>query len=982
MGVIYDFNQQIIPTDNDYDVVKVVPTGFVLYRENMPSFAFFPGQFVGVKNGIKVNDPESNWKLLEIDSYFAQFGNRRDVIENLPEEFKEVLRKLVTQAAKMSYDRQVDKDTSPEVEENKTDKNIYEIFDKFNSERMNYSSLEEFQEILVKLNDPEKIALQLLPAIFYGLNEVCSSDLYFYGEEVEEMTLEKFIMVLKTSGLDSVRELIEEITNTQGEFAVPYELHEAEDFITSINKFPILEFLRENLDSEEYKAIILLKVKDAASAFLHGFSDKEKSLLKKILSRKFVEMASISLSQKSQENKSLDRFIDLVVNNVYLNLADKGKIGEKFIEDENSDDPNRNSINLLFALADVIHSVLKDISSTEIFLDQLNRHVLSDPEIIELEKKISFGGSSKELLEKEVLNFLREFEKLKNVNLDTSKLIKLSTTLASFAAKILILSGNKSSKFSSFIDEAKKYISNSTEQNKEYDKLESLIQRNYLKILFNKNLKKLFRDLLESDQNSPQNKSEPFISEISISENSLDSVPLKILEQLFLDKDKLYRNKLYDFVALENLDTKLESFILTKDFTSAIEATTTIRNTEVPAYLALFVASIDPRLVNSLSDKENLKKHDYFKGLLKQLENIKAHNLSEEEESLYIRCLSLAAKDFTEISEDELNSFINSINRYIEDEETLHSAINIINNVFKVASFMFGRGENYFKRHQSEIFFLHDKIIENLEVEKVLKLSDEAVSDDYIFNFKQQLRNLNQRGVNYVRSDPVPLNILRNYMNSIQTSAKALKDVSPDAYEEFIKTFIKEFSLYGDHAFLTGIQKLNKILTSTFKNLRNKSVSDVDSFLKLSQTIILGEILLAETIPPFKQKNLYTSISPNLIERESPGTFFSIVTMQHNLNSLFKELESIFYEIKNKHPDKSDEAKKLFLATSILRDNSSSLKHLKLNVTAPAPSEQDKFEGKVYFFDIMTRDPKDFPKIFSNHGTQVLYHNILNPFNT
>ncbi|WP_206067844.1 hypothetical protein, partial [Escherichia coli] len=54
----------------------------------------------------------------------------------------------------------------------------------------------------------------------------------------------------------------------------------------------------------------------------------------------------------------------------------------------------------------------------------------------------------------------------------------------------------------------------------------------------------------------------------------------------------------------------------------------------------------------------------------------------------------------------------------------------------------------------------------------------------------------------------------------------------------------------------------------------------------------------------------------------------------------------------------------------------------KLNVTAPAPSEQDKFEGKVYFFDIMTRDPKDFPKIFSNHGTQVLYHNILNPFNT
>jgi len=68
MGVIYEKNN-IIPTEKDYDIVKYVPEGFVLYRLDSPSSVYYPGQFVGVRNGIKVNSPDSKWVLESVFDY-------------------------------------------------------------------------------------------------------------------------------------------------------------------------------------------------------------------------------------------------------------------------------------------------------------------------------------------------------------------------------------------------------------------------------------------------------------------------------------------------------------------------------------------------------------------------------------------------------------------------------------------------------------------------------------------------------------------------------------------------------------------------------------------------------------------------------------------------------------------------------------------------------------------------------------------------
>lgn len=76
MGVIYEKNN-IIPTEKDYDVVKYVPEGFVLYRLDDPGSVYYSGQFVGVRNGIKVNSPDSKWVLESIFDYAMKVYGRK-----------------------------------------------------------------------------------------------------------------------------------------------------------------------------------------------------------------------------------------------------------------------------------------------------------------------------------------------------------------------------------------------------------------------------------------------------------------------------------------------------------------------------------------------------------------------------------------------------------------------------------------------------------------------------------------------------------------------------------------------------------------------------------------------------------------------------------------------------------------------------------------------------------------------------------------
>jgi hypothetical protein len=87
MGVVYEKNN-IIPTERDYDVVKYVPEGFVLYRLDSPGSVYYPGQFVGVRNGIKVNSPDSKWVLESIFDYAMKVYGRK-AEQTVPAEFSQ-----------------------------------------------------------------------------------------------------------------------------------------------------------------------------------------------------------------------------------------------------------------------------------------------------------------------------------------------------------------------------------------------------------------------------------------------------------------------------------------------------------------------------------------------------------------------------------------------------------------------------------------------------------------------------------------------------------------------------------------------------------------------------------------------------------------------------------------------------------------------------------------------------------------------------
>lgn len=74
MGTFYSITGPIT-TEKDYDVVKRVPEGFVLYHKEYPtSFVFFEGQVIKPKNGVIVNQPDSNWVLEEYETYMQKYG--------------------------------------------------------------------------------------------------------------------------------------------------------------------------------------------------------------------------------------------------------------------------------------------------------------------------------------------------------------------------------------------------------------------------------------------------------------------------------------------------------------------------------------------------------------------------------------------------------------------------------------------------------------------------------------------------------------------------------------------------------------------------------------------------------------------------------------------------------------------------------------------------------------------------------------------
>lgn len=89
MGIIYEGINQI-PTDKDYDIVKVVPPGKVVYKLEDPNKVLFPGQRTSSKNGFKVTGEGAKWTLDDIGSYISRYSNKLDqsTLEKLKEFIK------------------------------------------------------------------------------------------------------------------------------------------------------------------------------------------------------------------------------------------------------------------------------------------------------------------------------------------------------------------------------------------------------------------------------------------------------------------------------------------------------------------------------------------------------------------------------------------------------------------------------------------------------------------------------------------------------------------------------------------------------------------------------------------------------------------------------------------------------------------------------------------------------------------------------
>ncbi len=121
MGIFYGPNGPV-STEKDYDVVKTVPEGYVLYHKEHPtSLVFFGGQTVKVKNGIIVNQPDSNWVLEEYEAYQNKYEQGKSEEEKLA-------------LAYLQYLQTLSEENTEESQEEDTEKAFgYELFDFLNN---------------------------------------------------------------------------------------------------------------------------------------------------------------------------------------------------------------------------------------------------------------------------------------------------------------------------------------------------------------------------------------------------------------------------------------------------------------------------------------------------------------------------------------------------------------------------------------------------------------------------------------------------------------------------------------------------------------------------------------------------------------------------------------------------------------------------------------------------------------------------------
>ena len=143
MGTFYGPNGPV-QNEKDYDVVKTVPPGMVLYNVNDPiNFAFGPGTKLKLKNGVIVNTADSDWVLEEIETYRSKYLHNITLQEDFLKKLK-LLKQLKEEAKKQEKVDQADaEELRKKFRQRLEEKRAKEKLKQLETEELATSDLEE-----------------------------------------------------------------------------------------------------------------------------------------------------------------------------------------------------------------------------------------------------------------------------------------------------------------------------------------------------------------------------------------------------------------------------------------------------------------------------------------------------------------------------------------------------------------------------------------------------------------------------------------------------------------------------------------------------------------------------------------------------------------------------------------------------------------------------------------------------------------------
>lgn len=946
MGVLYDFNQQIVPIDKDYDVVKEVPIGYVLYKLAEPFFAFYPKQFVGVRNGIKVNDQNSQWALIDTQSYFEQYGNDTRVVENMPEEYKEELRKKVLEFLRNK------RKIKPISEAEKLLEHKKQI-----EEQMNKDNLDDEPEILkitfgeTEPDKPPDINMVKL-AEESGLKFILNDSSYVEDRLNAAKDETDLLFIITSVALYSLQEMAENVEEIK-EILESYTILDCLD----VNIFELLENkLKELKDNPDYfftqyhykylsnlrflKKIALVPYVKRTMEILGTYNE---GILAANLGH-FLHALFYSVDRVPKSNLSLflmennnnetlfNRYLE-IVHKEQLDASDLGdltdyyKLFELYVTGTLSsflNIPGSYNDKLDFnQLKIVLGDILRYYASTE-FSDYREKNLypeyaipyissvfdllLQDEELQILANNKTILNAQKVLAEQ--INLLEEIKSKEKLGVGANAAYAQLKNVIKFM--FVTLNGDTDSKKAllaslhntiNFIkDDMKKDTSEAEYIYKR--RLPATYSNLYFKTLLNEVNIKYLAKLLEKETKEELN-----FEELLKSKKTREEA-LALFDTFSLQEKETFLER--RFYEIENLAVTFDEFsaervVKIKELADArCSGEVKFMGENFDFGVIGLAALTDFRLADELEFSEELEKLLGKTLSLDRLRRKSKSTLSQEEKFLYLQCFRLLKKDFSEVTKQEIDELLNSINKNITDEDSLNRFIGIVINAFRSRFSVetLSDSNKLLLDLQQGFYNIYDYLIDRLDLSMVYPYETDA----FIFNTKQRLRNISFTGklgftfINNGFSDTITMT--SELLESTKRLLGKLKTKDTALYEEAIEFFGKKINFDTE---LEAIESLRRIAKFTFKVLdaEKQRLSDpeysydssfFDDLLRMSGHALSLDFLLSDV----RDTGIaFSGHAISRIERESSGFYVNLLHKAINyqqyidtVNELYERMSS------------------------------------------------------------------------------------------